>query len=379
MIWIKIAETFILGALYLPYEGSIYYKRGVFEDLTMDICSIKSQYDLPLLLIGDFNSRTGLLNEIWMLETHDDLLDLSYFNYPDIINIFNSLNIPIKRANKDKKTNNNGHKLIEMCMIHDLCILNGRLGTDRNIGDVTCADASTIDYMICTPDLLHRVTHCAIDKFDPEMSDKHCPIELTVNTSVNLTQEASTRIEDEHATKKTTTKCKWDDRKKEDYKMSFDEAKITGMFNTLFNINTSTVTQESMEMIATDLKEAFLVPAEATGMLTQQITGKKSVPKSSNKPWFNNVCNESKNNYNKFKKTLSKPLKDDEKEALKSLSKKHRKTLRKEKRKFEEELNAKIRDLRSNDSGKYWNLIKPKKKVRMGNISIDSAFRHLMT
>ena len=101
------------------------------------------------------------------------------------------------------------------------------------------------------------------------------------------------------------------------------------------------------------------------------------MPKNSNKPWFNNVCNESKNNYNKFKKTLSKPLKDDEKEALKSLSKKHRKILRKEKRKFEEELNAKIRDLRSNDSGKYWNLIKPKKKARMGNISIDSAFTHL--
>ena len=50
--------------------------------------------------------------------------------------------------------------------------------------------------------------------------------------------------------------------------MSFDEAKITGLFNTLFNINTSTVTQDSMEVIATDLKEAFLVPAEATGMLT---------------------------------------------------------------------------------------------------------------
>ena len=87
VIWIKLAETFILGALYLPYEGSRYYKRGVFDDLTLDICSIKSQYDLPLLLIGDFNSRTGLLNEILMLETHDDLLDPSHFKYPDIISI----------------------------------------------------------------------------------------------------------------------------------------------------------------------------------------------------------------------------------------------------------------------------------------------------
>ena len=107
------------------------------------------------------------------------------------------------------------------------------------------------------------------------MSDKHCPIELTVNTSIKLPQEASTRIEDEHNTKKTTTKCKWDDNKKEDYKMSFDEAKITGMLNTLSNINISTVTQDSMEIIAADLKEAFLLPAEATGMLKQQISGKK--------------------------------------------------------------------------------------------------------
>ena len=54
---------------------------------------------------------------------------------------------------------------------------------------------------------------------------------------------------------------------------------------------------------------------------------------------------------------------ENEKEGLKSLSKKRRKILRQEKRNIGEELNAKIRDLRSNDSVKYWNLIKPKKNI----------------
>ena len=68
VIWIKIAESFILGALYLPHKSPKSHHDGLFDDLSLDICNIKSQFDMPLLLMGDFNSRTGLLNEIMMLK-----------------------------------------------------------------------------------------------------------------------------------------------------------------------------------------------------------------------------------------------------------------------------------------------------------------------
>ena len=41
VIWIKIAESFILGALYLPYEGSKYHIQELFDELTLDIFSIR--------------------------------------------------------------------------------------------------------------------------------------------------------------------------------------------------------------------------------------------------------------------------------------------------------------------------------------------------
>ena len=95
VIWIKVVDSFILGALYLPHEGSKYFHEDLYDDLSIDICSIKRKYDMPLLLTGDFNSRTGSLNEMMMLEIQNDILDTTHFIYPNIIDIFGSLNIPV--------------------------------------------------------------------------------------------------------------------------------------------------------------------------------------------------------------------------------------------------------------------------------------------
>ena len=70
VIWIKIHDHFILGAVYLPHENSDYRYNDLFEDLTSDIELIKD-HNLPILLMGDFNSRTGTLNDINILDDSD--------------------------------------------------------------------------------------------------------------------------------------------------------------------------------------------------------------------------------------------------------------------------------------------------------------------
>ena len=50
VIWIKIADSFILGALYLPYEGSDYNNGDIYDELALDIWNISDKYDRPLLL-----------------------------------------------------------------------------------------------------------------------------------------------------------------------------------------------------------------------------------------------------------------------------------------------------------------------------------------
>ena len=377
VIWIKVADSFILGALYLPYEGSKYYQNDIYDDLSLDICNIKSKYDMPLLLTGDFNSRTGLLNEIMILEVQDDILDTSHFNYPNIIEIFKSLKVPLNRANKDTKTNNNGRKLVEMCKLHELCFMNGRIGSDKNIGDFTCAGASTVDYMICTPDLLQNIQDYTVDIFDSMLSDKHSPINVSINLDPDTLNISNSNVTTVNHTKESITKCKWNDEKKVEFQMSFDESKINDIFLTLSSINETEISQENMDLISNDLKDIFMEPAKTTGMCKEHKVAKQKRKGKSNKPWFNNICKTSDDRYKKFKKSLRKHPNTTEKDTLFTMAKTHKKLLRKEKRKFEKELNAKIRNLKSTDPGKYWSIINPRRKgTKIGDISLSAAWTH---
>ena len=333
VIWIKVAECFILGALYIPHEGSEHHTNTIYDDLSLDICNIKNKFDLPILLMGDFNSRTSNANDIMMIESQDIILDASNFKYLNIINILNSLGMPITRVNKDTKINNNGRRLTEMCKLQELCILNGRAGLDRNIGNLTFDEKSTIDYMICTPDLLHKISHCKVDKLDTMLTDKHNPIQLSINIEESISHEDRSLKGTESTIKECITKCKWDDCKKEEYKMAFDERKINEIFDIVTALNATETTQDSMDIIANNLKEIFLEPAKTTGMFTKCNINKKK-RRNYNKPWFNNECIISKKGYKNFKKSLSNNPNDTEKAAFKALANKHKQLLRKEKKKI---------------------------------------------
>ena len=140
--------------------------------------------------------------------------------------------------------------------------------------------------------------------------------------------------------------------------MSFDERKINHIFDVVSSANAIETTQNSMDNIVNELKEIFLEPAKVTGMYTQHNISTNNRRRKCNNSWYNNECDASKKDYKKFKKSLNKnqkdeKKKDEEKAALKALANKHKNLLRKEKRKFDKELNAKIRALKSTDPGKY--------------------------
>ena len=58
-----------------------YHDNEQYGDLTIDMFSIKAKYDLPIMLIGDFNGRTGTLNDIMLLETYDKSYIENYIMY----------------------------------------------------------------------------------------------------------------------------------------------------------------------------------------------------------------------------------------------------------------------------------------------------------
>ena len=74
-------------------------------------------------MLGDFNSRTNIATDFEDIFEHEgSILEVTphklFFAKQGIIN----------RVNEDTYLNNNGRKLIELCKISDLKVVNGRVG-----------------------------------------------------------------------------------------------------------------------------------------------------------------------------------------------------------------------------------------------------------
>ena len=127
----------ILGCVYLPCESSNFHYQELFTDIEDDLLNIQTTLHAPVCLIGDFNARTGLL---------DDFLDLDQnvavytgiSNDPEWCDLKEQLSmdgVEVNRFNYDTEVNNNGRRLIELCQSTDLKIVNGRIGNDKHGGN----------------------------------------------------------------------------------------------------------------------------------------------------------------------------------------------------------------------------------------------------
>ena len=121
--------TFVVGAVYLPCETSTFHQDEVFENLVNDIALIKSKHNAPICLLGDFNARTGILDDF--VDFEQEITDLVALDSdPDFVNVRSTLSeagFITSRHNKDRVINNNGKSLIEICQSSDLKIVNGIL------------------------------------------------------------------------------------------------------------------------------------------------------------------------------------------------------------------------------------------------------------
>ena len=87
----------------------------------------------------------------------------------------------------DKKKNNSGFRLIDICKINNLSILNGRYGHDKNTGAMTFRDTSVIDFVLVSAkafEILHRFQITDVERL---FSDGHSLLSITVSTKPDKT------------------------------------------------------------------------------------------------------------------------------------------------------------------------------------------------
>jgi hypothetical protein len=78
--------------------------------------------------------------------------------------VLQQLNLPLKRNNVDKGKNPYGNLLLYLCRGNDLFIVNGRIG-DNKEGNLTCRNASVVDYTICSSEFLKNIVNMSILDF----------------------------------------------------------------------------------------------------------------------------------------------------------------------------------------------------------------------
>jgi len=256
-------------------------------------------HNLPICMIGDFNSRTGRLDDFVTIEDNIaleggiDLTDSDLFNARYELD---ALDICTERHNCDRLTNNNGYNLIEVCKCLDVHIVNGRIGKDLGCGKLTCNNASLVDYVIASPHLFTKITNFYVDTFDNFLSDKHNPIclSLTCNQILDLT---SIPIREKYMVEDTQPQCfvqtRWDDTMTDVYKEAFNELEIDGLVALLDNVDVMNANQKDIDGLTSKMCNIYLSPAVQIG-IAKEVTYNKTKQNHrhsvDSKPWFGKIC-----------------------------------------------------------------------------------------
>ena len=116
-----------------------------------------------------------------------------FYNASSLLSKFN---MNKKRSSKDKKINNEGRFLLNICKSSKTFILNGRCGTDKDTGSYTFNDISVIDYSIASSQFLKFVLDFEITKLDPLYTDNHLLLCTTFNfgNALKLTKQKQGKV-----------------------------------------------------------------------------------------------------------------------------------------------------------------------------------------
>ena len=197
ILWVKLDKSYakseqhiIFGVVYVPPTQSRFLNEDEFEIFQNEITDMCSKYDY-IYLAGDFNAQIANLSDY---TTADDFLGKHFDLDEELSPFYNQksaleqLGIQVHRNSMDKKKNNNGFKLLEICKNDNLFILNGRFGTDKNTGSYTFRESSVIDYVISSVQSLELLVNFEITALDRLYSDGHALLSFEIKGNTQIEQ-----------------------------------------------------------------------------------------------------------------------------------------------------------------------------------------------
>ena len=376
VLWLSISkkayntdEDIIVGAIYIPPNDSRFYNPVEMEQFnveTTNMC-VSNKY---VLLMGDFNARTynkqDFLDEDeffrHQFDYDKDMID--HFQNSTVLNQFGLTKI---RTSQDKTVNNEGNMLIDTCKSNNLFILNGRCGSDKNVGAMTFRNQSIIDYSIVSHQALQFVKMFKISELDPLFSDGHSLLSTTLSFSQML---APCRNKENQ---KRKTKPKLPEDKKLLFVQNIDLSKVTVLHNVIIDAcnNLNSVNLDKINNICYHFSEIF---SESAHLCINNSSSSSKV-KTGKKIWFGTQCEKARKQYHLAKSKHSKNPSAVTKINLSKASKTYKKKMNYFVNKHNKSTQKKLRNLKNKNPKDYWKIINSiDTKKTDSNIELDTLY-----
>ena len=340
--------------------------------------------------MGDFNSRCGTLTDTVIYEK--EVLSHTGFCDEDS-NFIEQLGL-LQRKSEDVIINKNGKDLISLCKSFNLKIVNGRFGTDKDVGNYTChtpRGESLVDYVLVSDCLIPQIKNFCVDFLDTTLSDVHSAIHTSLSFSSDAPQPVVRReVTNENSiptVPRPTYREKWKPESEETFSQSFNVDNVDHLLETLNNISGDDITQDDIDSVTKEMVSIFIEAAQNVGLCKENRTNKPlhKRPYSRRHPhkdWFDEECESKRKEGMKTKNAgysiRNKEARKTHRKLLAHIDKVYKKLISSKQNNYRRNIAKTLKEAKGKDTKCYWKILKnettlPKKD---NNISLPSFMQH---
>ena len=274
----------------------------------------------------------------------------------------------------DPVCNHYGKKLLDLCKHCNIFILNGRAGTDKEIGKLTCKNTSIVDYCIGNLEFLKLVSEFLILDYSTILSDVHNPLAVCLCTNSLKEANSEQGVNDIELVREIPGR--WDDSCKDLFINNIlnQEREIENIIDRLKHDSrddmsfVNEIIMELCDIFTESAKMSFGVKKE-----NNEFNLKKN---SFKKPWFTKDCKSARQNYRKAKRLYKKFGGEVFKEDLYVMEKMYKKTLNVAVKQHRVDMKQKLNNIRTKNPKEYWKIINSGRKRSSCKASINDLFEY---
>ena len=339
---------------YVPPENSSYYtacdiENGILllEEIVTDI--ILSLDDVYIILCGDLNGRTSNICPNILEEDNNGIMQKE-----DTI---------VKRCSEDKVLNSYGKRLLNMCTVFGLYILNGICNGDLQGRYTYLSDAgnSVNDYFVISKELYDSVQNNCRLHITGRVESDHMPVEFYVGLEEFVTQKT---MEDQNL---YIERFEW----REEYSQCFTDA--MNSYDCKKRIDFAT------DLIDTNINQALKVFTDCLKEKAEIMRKRTYVnrPRKSH-AWFDKECRDTRQNVRRLLRKFRRTSKQIDSVAYCQARKEYKNILRNKRKAFNHALADKLVQSIS-DQKIFWQTMRTVAgscSQPSNNISITDWFNH---